>query len=80
MPAIKKSWPRIRTSKNGAGLESREVDLRPHAKRKYYPTKQEAEDAAHIAREQRERRDVVLVRVLKKSWPTGFAPVRTGPV
>jgi uncharacterized protein YbcV (DUF1398 family) len=69
MPAIKKSWPRIRPTKNGAGIESWEVDLRPHGKRKYYPTKQEAEDAAHMARVQRERGNVVLVRVLKKSWP-----------
>jgi hypothetical protein len=69
MPAIKKSWPRIRQVRTGACVESCEVDLRPHGKRKYYPTKQEAEDAAHIARVQRERGNVVLVRVLKKSWP-----------
>ena len=52
---LKKSWPRVRASKNGAGVESWVVDLRPHGKRKYYPSRQEAETAAHVARAQRER-------------------------
>jgi hypothetical protein len=37
MPAIKKSWPRVRASKNGFGLECWVVDLRPVGKRRYYP-------------------------------------------
>jgi hypothetical protein len=68
MHPIKKSWPRVRASKNGAGEESWVVDLRPHGKREYYPSREAAEDAARIARMQRERGNV-LVRVLKKSWP-----------
>src|SRR5215831_10139141 len=68
MPPIKKSWPRVRVGKNGAGEESWVVDLRPHGKREYYPSREAAEDAARIARMQRERGNV-LVRVLKKSWP-----------
>ena len=68
MPPIKKSWPRVRASKNGAGEESWVVDLRPHGKREYYPSREAAEDAARMARMQRERGNI-LVRVLKKSWP-----------
>jgi hypothetical protein len=60
MPVIKKSWPRIRPSKNGAGVESWEVDLRPHGKREYYPTRKEAKAAARIARVQHERGKVLV--------------------
>jgi hypothetical protein len=35
-------------SRNGAGVESWVVDLRPHGKRKYYPSRQEAETAARL--------------------------------
>ena len=63
---LKKSWPRVRASKNGAGEESWVVDLRPHGKREYYPSRQEAEDAAHVARMHHERGKVLVSAVLSK--------------
>jgi hypothetical protein len=60
VPVIKKSWPRIRPSKNGAGVESWEVDLRPRGNREYYSTRKEAEAAAHIARVQHGRGKVLV--------------------
>jgi hypothetical protein len=63
---LKKSWPRVRASKNGAGEESWVVDLRPHCKREYYISRQEAEAAAHVARMQHERGKVLVSAVLSK--------------
>jgi hypothetical protein len=66
MPAIKKSWPRIRASKNGSGLKCWVVDLRPVGKRMYYVSKQEAENAAHVARIQNERLKILKSAGLSK--------------
>jgi hypothetical protein len=63
---LKKSWPRVRASKNGSGSECWVVDLRPYGKRQYYPLRQEAEAAAHVARIQHERVKVLASAALSK--------------